>query len=256
MQCATNWPCVWKETPPKKDNETEDATTGTTMTYHDRQWISVETRVKKTTKQDLPRVTNMLGWFVENWDVNWLSLAHALDVRTIFLYFCVMVCFNLWSSLYYFQHVGQAEKCASTQLRKRLLERFLDVTIWDIIGHLQGSKRPLPRKLRKKFEKGLPGPLGPRAKKQLEKESKVTIFRFFGGLQLVFDSLSTFFRAYCDPGAERPWQPLFRFFWSFSGKGLFGPCRWLTRSQVMDKALANLRWTFAFPHSECWKGVV
>ena len=35
---------------------------------------------------------------------------------------------------------------------------------WDIVGLLQGSKRPLARKLRKKSEKEFPGPLGPRKK--------------------------------------------------------------------------------------------
>ena len=42
---------------------------------------------------------------------------------------------------------------------------------WDIVGLLQGSKRPLPRKLRKKSEKGLPGLSAPGSKKR-EKKSK------------------------------------------------------------------------------------
>ena len=44
---------------------------------------------------------------------------------------------------------------------------------WGIVGLLQGLKRPLPRKLRKKSEKGLPGPLPPEvknARKRVEKE--------------------------------------------------------------------------------------
>ena len=40
---------------------------------------------------------------------------------------------------------------------------------WDIVGLLQGSKRPLPRKLRKKSEKGFLGLLGPGVKKARKK---------------------------------------------------------------------------------------
>ena len=40
---------------------------------------------------------------------------------------------------------------------------------WDVVGLLQGSKRPLPRKPGKKSEKGFPGRL-----KKLEKESKTS----------------------------------------------------------------------------------
>ena len=49
---------------------------------------------------------------------------------------------------------------------------------WDNVGHLQGSKRPLPRKLRKKSEKGFPGPFGPgvnnleKSQKRVENEPK------------------------------------------------------------------------------------
>ena len=42
----------------------------------------------------------------------------------------------------------------------------------DIVGLLQESKRPLPRKLRKKSEKGFPGPLGPGVEKARKKSKK------------------------------------------------------------------------------------
>ena len=83
---------------------------------------------------------------------------------------------------------------------------------WDIVGHQQGSKRPLPGNSEKISEKGFrglsaPGPLGPGVKK-LEHESKNDNFSIFPGF-------STLFRAFFDPGAERPRQPLFRLFSGF-----------------------------------------
>ena len=42
----------------------------------------------------------------------------------------------------------------------------------DIVGLLQESKRPLPKKLRKKSEKGFPGPLGPGVEKNPKKSRK------------------------------------------------------------------------------------
>ena len=42
----------------------------------------------------------------------------------------------------------------------------------DIVGLLQESKRPLPRKLRKKSEKGFPRPLGPGVEKAKKKSKK------------------------------------------------------------------------------------
>ena len=48
---------------------------------------------------------------------------------------------------------------------------------WDILGHLQASKRPLPGKLRRKSEKGLPGPLGAGVNmppKKVENKSKTS----------------------------------------------------------------------------------
>ena len=83
---------------------------------------------------------------------------------------------------------------------------------------LQESKRPLPRKLMKKSEKGFPESrsLPAPKKKKLEKDSKMTIFQVFFGFsarfRLFFDSFFDFF----DPGAERPWEPLFRLFPEFS----------------------------------------
>ena len=42
----------------------------------------------------------------------------------------------------------------------------------DIVGLLQESKRPLPRKLRNKSEKGFLGPLGPGVEKAQKKSKK------------------------------------------------------------------------------------
>ena len=55
------------------------------------------------------------------------------------------------------------------------LKLYLHVLVlsWDIVGLLQGSKRPLPRKLRNKSDKGLPGPLGPRVKEARKSRKKV-----------------------------------------------------------------------------------
>ena len=45
--------------------------------------------------------------------------------------------------------------------------------VCDIVGLLQESKRPLPRKLRKKSEKGFPGPLGPGVEEAQKKSKNV-----------------------------------------------------------------------------------
>ena len=47
-----------------------------------------------------------------------------------------------------------------------------DELFCDIVGLLQESKGPLPKKLRKKSEKGFPGPLGPGVKKNPKKSRK------------------------------------------------------------------------------------
>ena len=90
--------------------------------------------------------------------------------------------------------------------------------LWDIIGLLQGSKRPLPRKLRKMSENGFPGPLGPGIK-NAQKESKITIFQVFFGSLALFRLFSSVF----DPKAERPQEPLFRPSSEFSRKRPFRP---------------------------------
>ena len=88
----------------------------------------------------------------------------------------------------------------------------------DIVGLLQESKRPLPRKLRKMSEKGFPRPLGPGVKKT-EKSWKWQFFKFFFGFLARFQLFLSFF----DPGAERPREPLFRLFSEFSGERPFWP---------------------------------
>ena len=86
----------------------------------------------------------------------------------------------------------------------------------DIVGLLQESKRPLPRKLRKKSEKGFPGPLGPGVQKNSKKSRKWLFFKFFFGLSARFQLFFNFFLSFFDPGAERPREPLFRYFSEFS----------------------------------------
>ena len=101
---------------------------------------------------------------------------------------------------------------------------------WDIVGHLQGSKRP-PWETPKKSEKGFPGPLGPGVK-QGSNKSTMTIFQV---IFRVFGSKSTRFRLFfehIDPGAERPWQPLLRLLQRCPGRGFFDTCRWPTISQA------------------------
>ena len=66
------------------------------------------------------------------------------------------------------------------------------------LGHCwpsTGANRPLPRKLRRKSEKGFPGPLGPGAGKA-RKRVKMTIFQVFWG---VFGAFSTLFRPFSAP---------------------------------------------------------
>ena len=81
---------------------------------------------------------------------------------------------------------------------------------WDNVSHQQGSKRPLPKKLRKSPKRGS-GVSRPWVQKKLEKDRVEndyfsSFFRAFG-----FSTLSTFFEL-IDPGAGRPRQPLFRLF--------------------------------------------
>ena len=82
------------------------------------------------------------------------------------------------------------------------------------------SKRPLPRKLRKKSEKGIPGPLGPRAEKNSNKSRKWQFFIFL-----------FFCPSFFDPGAERPWELLFGLFWEFPKERPFDPCKRPAMSQ-------------------------
>ena len=89
--------------------------------------------------------------------------------------------------------------------------------VWDIVGLLQGSKRPLPRKPRKKSEKGVRGASRPRGQKKTRKEAG---FRLFFGL-------------FQPRGREAPKTP-FQLFSGFSReRGLSDPCRRPTMSQIL-----------------------
>ena len=71
---------------------------------------------------------------------------------------------------------------------------------WDIVGLLQGSKRPLLENPGKESEKGFAGALGPGVKK-LEKESKND---YFASFFRVFGLFSTLFRTFSAPGPRGP----------------------------------------------------
>ena len=101
--------------------------------------------------------------------------------------------------------------------------------VWDILGLLQGSKRPLPRNLRNKSEKGFPAPLGhgpEKGRKRVENEPQTRKICKNSHLQLFFYLFS--------PGAERPREPLSDFFFGvFLGGGLFDPRRRPRMSQPL-----------------------
>ena len=124
--------------------------------------------------------------------------------------------------------------CLSTCARAILDRVFAHLRGWQGLGYRwpsTGVKRPLPGKLRKKSEKGFPGPLGPGVKKGSKKSRKLLFFRFLSSFWLVFDSFSTFFSGVLTPGPRGPGNPLQTFFRSFPGRGLFGPWRWPTTSK-------------------------
>ena len=105
------------------------------------------------------------------------------------------------------------------------------ISLGTSLAFYTGPKRPLPRKPRKKSEKGFPGPQGGGSK-----NSKNDNF-LFSGFLLVFDSFSSFF----SPGAERPGNPFSDCFRDFLGRGLFDPCRRPTMSQHLPQSyLKNL----------------
>ena len=72
---------------------------------------------------------------------------------------------------------------------------------------------------KKGAEKGLPGPLGKKGPKKLEKESNMTIFQVFF---LGFGSVLTLFRLFSSFFDREP---------LLLGRGLFDPCRRPTISQ-------------------------
>ena len=93
------------------------------------------------------------------------------------------------------------------------LPESLKITSWDMVGLYRGQKGLSldSKKSLKRFEKGFQSP-------GAEKESKMTIFQVFFFFSRVFGSFSTFqvFSSFLDPGAERPWEPLFGLFSEFS----------------------------------------
>ena len=108
----------------------------------------------------------------------------------------------------------------------------LKISLCDIVGLLQESKRPLPQKLRKKSEKGFPGPLGPgfeKPRKGVENDYFSSFFRVFGPFSTFF---STFFELLRPRGLSAPGTPFRTFFRSFLGRGLLDSCRRPTMSQV------------------------
>ena len=113
----------------------------------------------------------------------------------------------------------------------------------DIVGLLQESKRPLPRKLRKKSEKGFPGPLGPGVVKTRKRVENDNFSSFFSSFRLVFNSFSTFL-SFFDPRAERPGNPFSDILRSFLGRGPFDSCRRPMMSQQKGVRPRNLRSIF------------
>ena len=90
----------------------------------------------------------------------------------------------------------------------------------DVVGLVQESKRHLPRKLRKKSEKGFPGPLG-RGVEEAQKKSKKVEKGPKTRKKLENLSFSTLFRGFSTPGPRGPGNPFSDFFRSFLGRGLF-----------------------------------
>ena len=85
----------------------------------------------------------------------------------------------------------------------------------DIVGLLQESKRPLPKKLRKKSEKGFPGPLGPGVEKTRKRVENDYFSSFFSSFRPFFN-LFRLFLSFFDLGAERPREPLLGLLSEFS----------------------------------------
>ena len=86
----------------------------------------------------------------------------------------------------------------------------------DIVGLLQESKNPLPRKLRKKSEKGFPGPV----KKTRKRAANDKFSIFLGGFPF-----STFFELFRPRGREVPGTPFQTFFGVFYGEAFLTPVK-------------------------------
>ena len=93
--------------------------------------------------------------------------------------------------------------------------------VWDIVGHLQGSKGLFLGNSKSSLKRGS-WRLSASGSKRLEKESKVTIFQFFRFLarfRLVF---GVFF-GHVDPGPRGPGTPFQTFLGIFQGEAFLTP---------------------------------
>ena len=126
-------------------------------------------------------------------------------------------------------------RCDELEQRLKHLEESLPHALfksWNTVGLLQGSRRPLPRKLRKKSEKEFPVPGSKKLKKSRERERErervenepKTPKKYLKNHH--FDSFSSFF----SPGQRGPGNPFSGFSRYFLGKGLVDPCKRPTMS--------------------------
>ena len=98
-----------------------------------------------------------------------------LNFGSSFLQFQVCCCFGCFRALL----EENTEHLQTQHSRKhRFSEQWLvcqsSGVFWDIVGLLQGSKRPLPRKLRQKSGKGFPGPGVKKLEKDQTKKAKTS----------------------------------------------------------------------------------
>ena len=97
----------------------------------------------------------------------------------------------------------------------------------DIVGHLQGSRRPLPRKLRKMSAKWSPGLLGPRvnmpekSRKRVDNEPRTPPPQKLAK-NVMFDSFSSLFLTPRPRDFENPFSD---FVFEFPRKRPFDPCK-------------------------------
>ena len=111
-------------------------------------------------------------------------------------------------------------KFSVTNFQPNFTKKWTEHSPWDIVGHLHGSKGLSLQTLRKKSEKGFPGPLGPRGQKRLEKKSSMTIFQVLFGFLACFRLVFDFFSGMLTPGQRGPGNPFSDFFRSFPERRL------------------------------------